>query len=321
MAHALSLPHQLLVVINVQNESADMNTDEFVRLNESLGHNIIRTQNYAWILRGDKSALSLPTLEDVYPSKQELNKLFGLGVKAVFFKTNLPAKNCFEYVFSGEEYELNSFDSKIRNQIRKGLKDCTISEATENDMVENGFLINLQVLKKQHREVQYLDNKLKWKKYVATLMQHEDVFIKGAFVNSALIAYTIFLKVHEKYYIYHPFMDKKYSNSCPMNAIIYSFINEVLERERVIDISYGLSSYSEKHGLDKFKKGMLFKESQCTRVVAVNGILGVLINRKMHKLIKILVKINLVSEARLNQFCYLLDNKNILNEYLSFHMG
>lgn len=296
-----------------------MNIDEFVELNKSLGHNVIRTQNHAWMLRDDKSVLSLPTLEDVFPSKRELEKLYSVGAKVIFFKTNLSTKNCFEYVFVGNEYGLDRFESKIRNQIRKGLKDCNIGEVTESEMIEKGFLINLKVLNNQQREVEYLDNSLKWKNYITTLMRHKDVFVKGAFVNGALVAYAIFLKVREKYYIYHPFMDKQYSNSCPMNAILYSFISEVLEREHKIDISYGLSSYSERRGLDKFKRGMLFQESECTRVVALSGIHRILINRQMHKLIKALVKINLVAEARQNQFNYLLDNNSLLKEYLSLH--
>jgi hypothetical protein len=293
-----------------------MNSNDFVELNKNLGHRVVYTQNHAWMFRNDKSVLSLPTLEDVFPSKIELNRLLSLGAKIVLFKTALPDKNCYEYVFTGDTYSIEHFESKIRNQIRKGLKDCTIADVTMDDMKVRGFNINLQILEKHHRTVDYLDDKAKWTNYITTLMQHKDVYIKGAYIDNGLAAYVIFINVGNKYYIYHPFMDKQYSASCPMNALLYTFINETLDRERTIDISYGLASYSEKSGLDKFKKGMLFRESECTRVVVVSNLTRLLINKHTHKLLKFLFRTKIIKESIITKFEYLLHNEKILDEYL-----
>ena len=151
------------------------------------------------------------------------------------------------------------------------------------------------------------------------MKQNVDVFIKGAYVNDVLVAYIIFIKVKNKYYIYHPFMDKEYSSYCPMNALIYSFINEVLDKEVTIDISYGLASYSEKNGLDKFKKGMLFTESECTRVVVVSRYLSLFINDFAHAIFKIFAKANVINESYVLKFEYLMNNKKILGEYLRLY--
>ena len=296
-----------------------MTADEFAELNKSLGHRVEYTQNHSWIFRDDKSVLSLPTLEDAFPSKAELNSLFYLGAKIVLFKTDLSIKNSYEYVFTGKTYGIECFESKIRNQIRKGLKDCTIANVTMDDMTGCGFNINRQTLEKHHRSVDYLDDKAKWTNYIATLMQYKDVYIKGAYVGGILAVYVVFIKVCNKYYIYHPFMDKQFSASCPMNALIFTFINEVLERESTIDVSYGLASYSEKSGLDKFKKGMLFREMQCTRVVQVNQLLRIMVNGATHKLFKILCKTANLKKSSMRKFEYVLDNKKTLNEYLRLY--
>lgn len=296
-----------------------MDANEFVELNKSLGHRVVYTQNLAWMFRDDKSVLSLPTLESVYPSKSEFKELFSLGSKIVLFKTELPAKNCHEYVFSGTAYGIELFESKIRNQIRKGLKDCTIADATMNDMAVSGLNINRKVLGQHQRSVDYLDDSAKWKNYISVLLQHKDVYIKGAYVGDDLAAYVIFIKVNSKYYIYHPFMDKQFSSSCPMNALLFTFINEVLGREGEIDVSYGLASYSEKFGLDKFKKGMLFRENECTRVAVVGDLVRISVNKYTLKLLKLLIRIGMIDGSVMPKFEYLLDNKEILKQYLCLH--
>lgn len=294
-----------------------MNADEFVKLNESLGHKVVRTQNHAWLFRDDMSVLSLPTLENSFPSKKELDEIFSLKAKVILFKTELAIKNCFEYVFIGNEYGIECFESKIRNQIRKGLRECTISDINKEDMIVSAFNINCQTLEKHGRKVNYLDNYAAWRDYANTLMRQEDVYIKGAWVEGELAAYAVFIKVCNKYYIYHPFMDKKFSTSCPMNALLYTFINEVLEREGEINISYGLSSYSEKSGLDKFKKAMMFTEQGCTRVVLLGWLPQLLINNITYSAIKILINSKILKPSIGPRFKYILNNKRVLREYIN----
>ena len=295
-----------------------MNAEEFVNLNKSLGHVVVSSGTQTWLLREDRTALSLPTLENSYPGKDELQALFSQGVKIALFKTEMPFHNCYEYVYSGNSYSIEVFDSKIRNQIRKGLKECVITDATMADLVEQGHLINLEVLKKHHRSVDYLQNKSKWASYVASLAQNKDVQIKGAYIGQTLVAYCIFIKVSNKYYIYHPFMAKQYSSSCPMNAILFNSINEVLEKDGQIEISYGLASYTEKVGLDKFKRGMLFKEMDCTRITVLSPRIRWLINSLGLAGVKIAAKLNLVSAAAEEKYRYLLDSKKVYKYYVAF---
>jgi hypothetical protein len=293
-----------------------MTSHEFINLNVILGHTVIFSQNNGWLLRDDRSAISLPTLENINPTRLELRAIFSKGAKIITFKTDTITRNSYEYVFEGNSYGMEQFDSKARNQIRKGLKSCLVIDAALEDLIKEGYSINTQTLAKQERNVDYLGSKDKWIDYISKLQKHKDVYIKGAYAVNKLIAYTVFIKVLDKYYIYHPFMDRNHSALCPMNAIIYTFINEVLKNENAINISYGMASYAEKSGLDNFKKSMLFAEVECTRVTAINPWLKLMVNRYGSKMIKLIAKTKLIDKSYVNKYEYLLANKYNYNEYI-----
>ena len=298
-----------------------MDAKEFVRLNEELGHTIQHTLNCSWMIREDKSALALPTLENVFPSPKDISALFSHGVRYVAFKTEMAEKNTYEYTFSGNDYDLEKFDSKIRNQIRKGLKTCTIVDVALVDLVEQGFIINVRTLAKHGRHVRYLEVKKDWEHYITVLFHKKDVYIKGAYVDGHLIAYVIFIKVKDKYYIYHPFTNFEYSSANPMNAILFTFINGTLEKEAYINISYGMASIDEKPGLDKFKKGMLFSAKESTRVFVVMPLLRILVNEKARVLLRIVSKIIPRAKPIQTKYECLLKNKQLFQHYIEFYYG
>lgn len=292
-----------------------MEIHEFVELNKKMGHRVVSTDNVSWLIRDDKTALSIPTLVDVTPSLSELEQVHKLGVRLISFKTQLANKNTFEYIFKGNSYNLDEFDSKIRNQIRKGLKSCVVKNAQLNDLVASGFKINQQTLARQQRSINYLVNKEEWQKYISVLSGYDDVVIKGAYVDGNLIAYAVFIKVLGKYYIYHPFMDHAFSASNPMNAILFDFINEVISADGEIEISYGLASYMEQKGLDKFKKGMLFTEVECTRIISIEPKIALLFNKIGLLIATILYNIRLIDREKFQKISYLVECRNFLKIY------
>ncbi|TCN62208.1 hypothetical protein [Acetobacteroides hydrogenigenes] len=295
-----------------------MNASDFVELNKKMGHNILTISNQSWIVRDDKSAISIPSLDNIFPSREELN-LLKKRVRYALFKTEVPFfYNSSEFLFVGESYDINLFNSKVRNQIRKGLKSCIIKNPTLIDLYERGLYLNIETLKRHNRSVDYLQNKKKWSSYIEILKNTSDVTIKGAYINDKLIGYIIFIFVNGKYYIYHPFMDKEYSSCYPMNTILYTFINEIITKEGSINISYGLSSFLEKEGLDHFKKGMLFDEVKCTRILLLSDFYSLFINRYVYKIISVLSKFRLLQSKLYDKYVHLYKERTIYYAYLKY---
>jgi hypothetical protein len=256
-----------------------MTRESFVNLNIKLGHNIINVNNYSWLRREDNTAISIPSLEVIFPGKTEFKFLFSTGIRSISFKTDIQTKNSFEYIFSGSDYSLGMFHSKTRNQIRKGLKSCVFKRPILSDLIDTGYEINCSTLSRQKRNVSYLDDKNLWSKYISILYYTDDVNILGAYYETTLVAYTLFIKVGTIYYIYHPFVNNDYSVFCPMNGLLFTFINEIISREKEISVSYGLASLQDKPGLDKFKKAMLFEEIPVSRIIVFHPFYGLFINK------------------------------------------
>lgn len=293
-----------------------MTKESFIEFHKKLGHQILISENAYWMLRDDKSAISLPTLFEVNPKVHEIKKMLSY-VKVLTFKSKNICGNSKEYLFSGNNYELDKFSSKTRNQIRKGLKSCIVAIPNAEDIKLRGLQINKCVLQKQNRYVSYLCDNEKWNKYIENMSNNPDVNVSGAYYNNILIAYSIFIKVENKYIIYHPFMDYEYSSMCPMNAILYTFINNVIQREGTCEISYGFSSIKDIEGLDKFKHGMLFKDVIVTRITVFRGIYFLIINSFTIRVFKMLKKIHLISVKTLNVLNYIYDSKISYKKYLT----
>lgn len=295
-----------------------MKTDEFVCLNRELGHNIISFNGYHWMKKNDGIAISIPSLEIIFPTRSNFMYLFKKGVKIISFKTDLGHYNSFEYVFYGNEYYIEHFDSKTRNQIRKSLKSCVFSRPQLSDLVDTGFEINVATLTRQGRFIDYLGIKDLWTQYITNLYNARDVFILGAYYDKLLISYSLFIKINEVYCIYHPFINLEYSSYCPMNGILFTFINETIKSEGQIKISYGLASYIDKPGLDKFKKAMMFVEEPITRISVINPLFSLFINKITKAAIELVVILRIKDESLIKKFEYLLESKHWLKEYYEY---
>ena len=294
-----------------------MNTEEYIEFNREVGQKVIMTDNCAWIFY-DGYAHSFPQLEKANPDLSDFRQVFKHNINILLFRTDASFTNTYEYVFSGESYDLALFSSKIRNQIRKGMKSCIVRDADFESVSKRGFEINAATLKRHNRSIANLDNKDKWGTYISNFLNQKDVFVKGAYVGNNLIAYAIFLKVNGKYIIYHPFMDLEFSSSNPMNAILFSFISEIISREGRIEVSYGLASFAEKSGLDKFKRGMLFTEKPATRIAVIRKPLKWILNGATRYCLSLLGKTRLVNLDVIEKVDYLVASKDDYRKYIQY---
>jgi hypothetical protein len=292
-----------------------MTTSEYVALNIDLGFKILEASTFYWLINERGYAHSFPTLENCNPTRSDINIAFKSKCKFLLFKSDINFSNTHEYIYRSDKYELDQFDSKIRNQIRKGLKSCVLKDVDADSMISQGLEINRKTLKRQGRDLAYLTDKQKWEKYICAFYSRKDVYIRGAFVNDKLIGYIIFIKLDNRYIIQHPFRDEDHSSLNPINAILYSFINEIIIKEKFVDITYGLASFEEHQSLDKFKKGMLFSNQPSARLAVIATPYKLLFNKLIYSTLKTLGKINLIRSSNLTVYFYLYEAVQLYKNY------
>ncbi len=292
-----------------------MTTSEYISLHIDLGFKIIETPSVNWLISESRYAHSFPTLDAFNPTKSDMDLAFNENCKFLLFRSELKVSNTFEYVLLSDRYEIEMFDSKIRNQIRKGINSCVIKDADFKSIATKGLEINKKTLNRQKRKTSFLTDSEKWGKYIANFFNKKDIFIKGAYSNDELIGYIIFIKLNNKYIIQHPFRDESFSSLNPMNAILFSFINEVLSRENQIEITYGLASFEEKPGLDKFKKGMLFTPRPAARLAVISPSYNFLFNKTLYSIFRFLNKIKRINKKRFSVYFYLAEAGELYKKY------
>lgn len=296
-----------------------MKREDFAVLNQNMGQVVVNTGVYNWIVQNNRTAISCPPELPAFPTQAEIDHLFGQGMRAISFRTEIEEKNFFEYLFQGSSYLMEDFDRKVRNRIKKGLNSCVVTIPGLNDLIGDGLRINRQTTDRQNIDVQMLTDKERWEKCITALYNARDVHIKGAYIEGVLVAYAVFIKVEEKYYIYYPYMDRHCSAYCPINAIFFTFINERIEEEGTIKISAGLSSYIEKKDLDRFKTNMLFEMVPCSRVLAISPRIAPLINSFGSLLLQKATALHIVNPELLTQYRILLNSKGLYGLYLNEH--
>ncbi len=294
-----------------------MTGDEFASLHRQLGLQVINTGTYNWIINENKTALSCPPEMVVFPTDEEITQVFRQGVRAISFRTEIDEKNFFEYLYEGTSYNLEQFDRKVRNRVKKGINSCSVRTPDLKDLVTQGLKINQQTIERQVRDEQYLTVPELWERFAATLYDAKDVYVRGAYVDGILAAYAVFMRVNDTYYVYYPYMDREYTAHCPMNAIYFTFINDRIESEGKIRISAGLSSYIEKKDLDRFKTNMLFEMVPCSRVLVISPRIVPLINPLGIWLLQKAAALNMVESRLLTQYEILYNSKGMYRQYLN----
>ncbi len=276
-----------------------MNSTEFIELQKKTGLEFVTTGSIHWMSANKNYAVASPALEVSRPALEDLKQILSKkNIWFVNFISEFTENNTNEYSFTGSKYKLENFSSKIRNQIRKSLKTCEIKIPSTEEIVKQGIIINRETLGLHNRTVVYLTDEGLWKKYVKALMSSKDVYVYGAYVEGKLAAYTFFIKVNDKYYIYHPFSSRTYSKFAPMNGLLFTAINDFIKNDPTgVTVSYGLASFFSMQSLDKFKKGMLFKEEPVSRITVIDARLSMFFNRYINKIFFVLSKIKFIGPA------------------------
>jgi hypothetical protein len=92
----------------------------------------------------------------------------------------------------------------------------------------------------------------------------------GAYLAGEMVGYITVININGEYHITDPYYDLKAASSSPTLGLIYTLINQVIEKEGSIKIFYGVESFSPLPSLNRYKQEMLFKRVPTTRLYIIN---------------------------------------------------
>lgn len=248
-----------------------MNIEEIVSIYRNCGFTINKIAGYYFLNRGWIN-YSFPQLIDININGNLINSLKWRYPLTVI-KTESRIKNTYEFVLEANDYGLAKFNGKKRYDIRKSLKDCVFKRPGLEDLFQFGLKMNQQTLARQGRNDKFLTNDQHWRKYIKSFYSQENIYILGAYIADRMVGYITVCKIAGNYYIIDPFYDRQAADSSPMHGLIFTLVNQLIEKNGSIKIFYGVDSFSPLPNLNKYKQSMLFKRVPTTRVYLINPIL------------------------------------------------
>ncbi len=97
-------------------------------------------------------------------------------------------KSCFWYVIKNKKEDINDYKSKIRNQIKKGLKNCRVERIDKSVILNEGYEVYVSAFKRYITFLKPLsENRFKEK----ILKNGEKIDYWEVFYNNKLIAYSL----------------------------------------------------------------------------------------------------------------------------------
>jgi hypothetical protein len=157
-------------------------------------------------------------------------------------------------------YGLETIDSKARNKVRQGLRNCQVRRITFEELEILGEQANSDSMKRFGIE----GGRLKF----GDLMRSSSAYEAwGSFINEQLAAYLITLRIEDWAYIQVQRSSNAFLKYRPNNALIYTVIKELLSRPEISTVSYGWEPLYDLDSLDNFKRAMGSVKEACRQSV------------------------------------------------------
>jgi len=284
----LKQPIHQIRVLNWAHRGRMMNAEAYGKFLASQGMASVRAGEHLWVEKQRLCLESIPPHKPIRVDPSDSLRLFLRGYLVLRYTCDelegVPSK---EFVCEDREYSLDSLDSKARNKVRQGLKNCTVRPLNFAELRRDGCAINQSVFERQGRAgPAFLRDQTRWEHYLSCCEKTPDVWAYGAFVGPDLCAYTLIVQVDDYAYTYHPFAHSASLAFRPMNALIFSVTKQLLQTPGIRRVSYGLESLVAQPALEEFKAGMGFQGAPIGRRIQLNPLARPLLSSQVVGLIR-----------------------------------
>jgi len=255
-----------------------MKIEEFVSIHRTQGHTIKKVRNYYFRSQRD-TGFPFPVYS-AFPLDKRVKVTRGLvrTLKWKFLITqviiDLPKKDIYEYMLNTDNYELEQFKSKLRKKIKKSLRIFSFRKPSLEDLLNEGYAINKQTCERQSRKDDKMLNYSKWSGHVNAILDNPGYTIMGAYLEDLMVGYLGVYELEGRFHTDGAFIDRNHTaGSSPMKGLLYSMVNDLINKHGSITLSYGFHRYLRTTPLTSFKETMLFRRHAYAKGYVVNPVL------------------------------------------------
>jgi hypothetical protein len=244
---------------------------DYYRFVSAQGLRIVEDESCYWVEKKKHFWESAPSHRRVRLSPATARKLFARGAIAIRYTCpDTEGSQTYEYLWDDPEYGLPSLHKDARRNVRKNMSTCVFAPIGFDRLIQEGRAINENVYARQNRRADFQTDPVRWKSYMETCAALPFVEAYGVYRESQLCAYSLALFVDDYCYTFHPYAHDDFLRFYPMNVLIFSLVQRMLQRPGVRCISYGVESYTSRPTLERFKMAMGCRKSELRRQIAVH---------------------------------------------------
>jgi hypothetical protein len=234
-----------------------MNRDGMAGFVERLGHRVIRGESCYWYDQSPRFCLAFPHSQPVSPGRAELRQVFRetrcLGVRFVA-PPESPGRASYALMLDDPGYDLDSLSANSRSKVRRGLKQCEVRRIDAPFARAHGQAANNDTL----RRTGFAHDVYDWDRYWDAVAATPEVEVWGAIRESRLLAYLVAVPVEGCADILVARSADDGLRYYPNNAVLFTAARDLLQRQGIDRILFGLEPLEAVAGVDSFKESMGF---------------------------------------------------------------
>lgn len=224
------------------------------RFLEQRGRRVKEVRGVLWYSVPNGFFMSLPyhlCLSLEHGGEQEiLHSLGALGIR--YPSTTQPGLPSGLYVCRDRAYGIKSTHRGVRHNINDGLRECEVRKLSEEDLLNEGYRINLETMKRQNRFDPQFGDRPQWRRFVRALDDSPCVEAIGAFADGRLGSYAITCLEDGWLHILHK-MNELSNRHHPGHVLDYLLTRRLVEDKSIQAVSMGLAPLVPQPGLHDYK--------------------------------------------------------------------
>jgi hypothetical protein len=266
-----------------------MTPEVFAEWMRRQGRRVLRTPSTYWHSQGPGAYQAFPYHWVIQPSDDELHQFIGQNrVLALRYSAPVDGEvGCLSYhaVIDDPSYGLNSLSRQTRNNVRLGLRNCSVEPITFERLAREGLALQRDTLARQGRNMALSPEA--WQATCLAAAELPGFEAWAALVEARLAASMIIFRMQDWYYLLSQQCERAYLRARVNNALSFEVTRNLLSRSGVRSILYGLHSLDAPDSVDEFKFRMGYRAKPVRQRVVFHPWLAPMMNVASHTLLRL----------------------------------
>lgn len=252
------------------------------------GYHVFRTASSYWVNFGPRVYQAFPYHWVIRPSEEELNqflyKNWALGLR---YSTPIDEPfGCISYhgIYDKPTYHLEDLGKWARKNTRRGLKNCTVSPISFEQLDQEGWELQKDTLERQGRHLKHVREF--WRRICSEASDLVGFEAWGALVQGKLAASVITYNMADCCYMLYQQCHRDFLAAHVNNALSFEVTRTMISRQNINYILYGLHSLDAPASVDEFKFRMGYKATPVRQRVLFHPWLAPFFKKGCHAVIR-----------------------------------